>query len=489
MPPGQTGAGRSRAGLAATAGWLLAVPGWERALLITAAAATYGARAALLVLIWAGAVGLAWVILTAPRRAGRRPDISACRDDGPIARFAGSVVRGQLAPLPPAVAGLFATVLLAVLGLHGLAGPVLLTPVAAMLLAAPGSAHPHDGPADWLAPAVVQAGEYVYLAALGFAKGVPGPVTCALIALVALRQLDAAQAAGRAGPRRYSGIGWEGRMLAAGPARCSGWPPSVTWRWRRTSAGSCAAPGCPGGRRPSRRARPPRPARQLSRPSVAPEGCPGRAARMPPVEGVAMLQLRQAPLRRCGREAAGWRSPVTIPRRWLAALFGCCALFAGGMALFSSNGLHRLWGVYAAGGYLLAAVLVLAWRSPRSADLALLAALGGALLAPLGVLAAGARWQPEVWVIARAARLLVQHGSPYESQAVLAVTHDPNSYNPYLPVMAVFGLPRALFGQGLVTDPRIWFGLGFFAACSPRHWPRRGAVTCCAGPCWSPPAR
>ncbi len=216
VPPGQASAGRFRTGLAATAGWLLAVPGWERALLITVAAATYGARAALVVLVWASAVGLAWVILTAPRRTGRRPDISACRDDGPIARFAGSVVRGQLAPLPPAVAGLSATVLLAVLGLHGLAGPVLLTPVAVMLLAAPGSAHPHDGPADWLAPAVVQAGEYVYLAVLGFDKGVPGPVTCALIALVALRQLDAAQAGGLPGPRRYGGIGWEGRMLAAG---------------------------------------------------------------------------------------------------------------------------------------------------------------------------------------------------------------------------------------------------------------------------------
>jgi len=229
VPPGQPGTGGSRTGwsrtgLAATASWLLAVPGWERALLITVAAATYGARAALLVLIWAGAVGLAWVILTAPRRSGRCPEITGCRDDGPIARFAGSVVRGQLAPLPPAVAGLLATVLLAVLGLHGLAGPVLLTPVAAMLLAAPGSAHPHDGPADWLAPAVVQAGEYVYLVALGFAKGVPGPLTCALIALVALRQLDVAQAAGHPGssPRRYGGIGWEGRMLAAGTAAMIG---------------------------------------------------------------------------------------------------------------------------------------------------------------------------------------------------------------------------------------------------------------------------
>ena len=140
------------------------------------------------------------------------------RDDGPLARFAGAVVRGQLVPLPPAVAGLTATVLLATLGLRDLAGLVLLTPVAAMLLAAPGSAHPHDGPLDWLTPLVIQAGEYVYLAALGFAKGIPGPLVFALTGLVALRHLDAAYRARRplpAGDPR-GGIGWEGRMLVAG---------------------------------------------------------------------------------------------------------------------------------------------------------------------------------------------------------------------------------------------------------------------------------
>jgi hypothetical protein len=144
--------------------------------------------------------------------------VAAARDDGPIARFAGAVVRGQLVPLPPAVAGLTATVLLATLGLHGLAGLVLLTPVAAMLLAAPGSAHPHDGPLDWLTPLVIQAGQYAYLAALGFAKGVPGPLVFALIGLVAVRQLDAAYRARHPMPAGGSrgGIGWEGRMLAAG---------------------------------------------------------------------------------------------------------------------------------------------------------------------------------------------------------------------------------------------------------------------------------
>jgi hypothetical protein len=223
-----------------------ALPAGERAVVITVTAAVYGTRMSLLVLTWWGAVALAWAVAGprlgsgssraphgapgaaqrgAPGGAQREaPDrlppavIAAARDDGPIARFAGALVHGQLVPLPPAVAGLTATVLLATLGLHGLAGLVLLTPVAAMLLAAPGSAHPHDGPLDWLTPLVIQAGQYAYLAALGFAKGVPGPLVFALIGLVAVRQLDAAYRARYPMPagEPRGGIGWEGRMLAAG---------------------------------------------------------------------------------------------------------------------------------------------------------------------------------------------------------------------------------------------------------------------------------
>ena len=173
-----------------------------------------------------------------------------------------------------------------------------------------------------------------------------------------------------------------------------------------------------------------------------------------------MLQLRQAPLRRF-ESGGGWQSPVTIPRRWLAALFVGCTLFAIAMGVFSSNGLHRLWGLFAAGAYVLAAAVVLAWRSARSVDLALILSIGGALIAPLAVLAEQGRWQPEVGVIARGARLMVHHGSPYLSDAVVHATHDPNLYNPYLPVMAIFGIPRAVFGPGLLTDPRVWFCLGF----------------------------
>ena len=131
------------------------------------------------------------------QRAGRSArdgqgagDIVACRDDGPLARQIGRVVQGQLPPLLPAVAGLTVTGVLAALGLRNLPGVLLLTPAVAMLLAALGADHPHDGRGDWLVPALLQAGEYVYLAALAFALRVPAPATFALIAVIALHHMD-----------------------------------------------------------------------------------------------------------------------------------------------------------------------------------------------------------------------------------------------------------------------------------------------------------
>jgi hypothetical protein len=153
-------------------------------------------------------------------------------------------------------------------------------------------------------------------------------------------------------------------------------------------------------------------------------------------------------------------SPLRARRYPAAAAFAVCAGFAGAVALFSGNGTHRLWGLAAACAYVASVVAVLAWRS-RGIDLALLLSVSGALITPLFLNAATGRMQPEVAVVVRSARQLVHLHSPYASPASLAAVHDPNAYNPYLPVMSLFGIPRALFGSHVVTDPRVWFAAAF----------------------------
>ncbi len=148
-------------------------------------------------------------------------------------------------------------------------------------------------------------------------------------------------------------------------------------------------------------------------------------------------------------------------RRWLAGIFAFSVAWAVLVAVFSSDSVHRLWGVIAACGYALALLAVIAIRNARGADVALGLAFVGGLIAPLTWMAAKGLEQPEVWVVARSGTMLLHHGTPYTSAMVLAATRNPNAYNPYLPVMALFGLPRALFDLGLLTDPRIWFGVVF----------------------------
>jgi hypothetical protein len=152
-----------------------------------------------------------------------------------------------------------------------------------------------------------------------------------------------------------------------------------------------------------------------------------------------------------------------MPGLWLIAGLTASALFAGGVTLFSTDPRHRLWGQAAVCGYALAAFAVLAFRSKpvRGVNLALTAAVGGAILFPLLWLIAHGYGEPEVGVVAQSAHELIQDGTPYRSAQALAGTTDPNQYNPYLPLMAVFGVPQALLGHGVLTDPRVWFGIVF----------------------------
>ena len=81
----------------------------------------------------------------------------------------------------------------------------------------------------------------------------------------------------------------------------------------------------------------------------------------------------------------GWQSVTTLPRVWLVSGLVVCALFAGGVSLFSGDSLHRLWGLSAACAYAVAALLILAWRSRAvtGIDIALGVLICGAILFPL----------------------------------------------------------------------------------------------------------
>jgi len=175
---------------------------------------------------------------------------------------------------------------------------------------------------------------------------------------------------------------------------------------------------------------------------------------------MSMLTLRQVPLRGPGTHRFDWPSPTMVPRSWMTALFAASAAYAVVMALVTTHSLHRTWGIFAACAYLVAAMLVLVFRS-RGLDWALLVGLVGALIVPLGLMAADRLQQPEVRVINKSATLLVKTGTPYLGPAALASAHSPNIFDPYLPFMTLFGMPRALLGFSVLTDPRIWFGVGF----------------------------
>ncbi len=141
--------------------------------------------------------------------------------------------------------------------------------------------------------------------------------------------------------------------------------------------------------------------------------------------------------------------------------YGAFGAFGLAVAIVSTQPLHRLWGACAATAYGCAALVSLT-RLRRRGGIALLVAVAGALVVPLCWLAATGRGMPEVGVVENSAELLVQHGRLYKPAAVLGA--DVYRYNPYLPGMMLFGLPRALFGSGVATDPRVWDGMAFVAA-------------------------
>ena len=204
------------------------LPAGERFAVIAVTAVFFGPRVTFLLLAAWGVVAAGYVLAGQAARSAAltRPDgeLAAYRGDGVASRWVGGLVQGRLPPLPPLLAGLLVTGVLATLGLGNLSGILVLTPIEAMMLAALGARNPHDGRMDWLAPALLMAGECVFLAALGLSRHVAAWLVFALLAAVVMRHADLAYRArvGRGIPADGPGLGWEGRMLLAGIAAVAG---------------------------------------------------------------------------------------------------------------------------------------------------------------------------------------------------------------------------------------------------------------------------
>lgn len=166
-------------------------------------------------------------------------------------------------------------------------------------------------------------------------------------------------------------------------------------------------------------------------------------------------------------------------------LYALSAAFALVTALSSTLLPHRAWGSIAVWAYLAAAVLVAVQFAgsrravlPAYAGTSARAALtwltwAAACLLPLLVEAAQRaagrtdRAQDEVLVVEQMGERLLYSGTPYLGRdAILALPPDQrlDAYRPYQPGMAIFGLPRAIFGDFWWTDARVWFAVVTAAA-------------------------
>jgi len=152
------------------------------------------------------------------------------------------------------------------------------------------------------------------------------------------------------------------------------------------------------------------------------------------------------------------REPTPTHQHWLSwrrllIANGAFAIYATALAVDTGHA-DRTWAIWAAAGYGLTTVILWLTRHKNVPLIfPLLVSLAGALAAPVTWLASRVAPTAEVKVISESAYLLLHHGTPYLGAGQL---DSVLSYNPYLPVMALFGMPRALGATGLFGDPRVW---------------------------------
>jgi hypothetical protein len=191
--------------------------------------------------------------------------------------------------------------------------------------------------------------------------------------------------------------------------------------------------------------------------------------------------------RAAGRPTAGQQDAsdgdhrlATWPGRRLIALwFVGFAVYAGAVGLFA-GGEDGVWGTWAFGGYAVAAVALRVGKDGQGERWwpGLTAAVAGTLVAPFLYLATTKPDPAEVTVMVRGAAYLLKHGTPYLPLDQLT---SWTSYNPYLPLMDLFGLPRAAGLHGVLGDPRLYTSLVTIALIA-------GSFAITAGPGTAPTA-
>lgn len=123
-----------------------------------------------------------------------------------------------------------------------------------------------------------------------------------------------------------------------------------------------------------------------------------------------------------------------------------------------ARGEDAVWAAWAVPAYGVAAVVL---PRSRTYGVAVLTAAFAVAAPLLLLLAQGGELSAGMAVIDRSAVLLIRDGSPYLPSWQLS---SWLAYNPYLPAMALFGLPNAAGLQGAPGDPRVWLVLVTVAA-------------------------
>ncbi|MFD7657046.1 glycosyltransferase 87 family protein [Actinosynnema sp. NPDC059797] len=143
------------------------------------------------------------------------------------------------------------------------------------------------------------------------------------------------------------------------------------------------------------------------------------------------------------------------------ALHALCAAFAAVVTVIGLPN-HRVWAWWALCAYSAAALLTLLRPGARPAVVRLVTL--GALVGPLAHLAATGRAQNEVTAVFEAARRLLDGRPLYPTGADLAdavARSGVDAYFPYLPAMALLGVPAVLAARAglgpVLSDPRLTF--------------------------------